>query len=73
MSACLVKGVSEHLVLSTNRILEVKDIKCCFSIYTQQKRELRRDGLSAHQAAACKAGVTGPEEPEYLAVSGNFN
>lgn len=61
MSACLVKGASAHLVFSTSRTLEIKDIevKCCFSRYIQQKLELRKDDLSAHRAKA-----TGPEEPE---------
>lgn len=59
-------------VLSTNRILEIKDIKCCFSIYTQQKLELRKDDFSAHQVAAYRAELTDPEAPEYLTVSGNF-
>lgn len=59
-------------MLSTNRILEIKDIKCCFSIYTQQKLELRKDDFSAHQVAAYRAELTDPEAPEYLTVSGNF-
>lgn len=68
-----MKGVSVDIVFSTNRILEIKDTKAKCCLYIQQKLELRKDDLSAHQVAAHRAKVTGPAEPEYLAVYGNFS